>query len=111
MNENKGNKKEVRIAEIHLRNIERIIGTTVESGEAGKFANFLDVDELTQSRLRDIYTQADELRAKAYLTYLLPKHFDRNHIFSFLFNVIIEGMSQEDWEKNNRELNGYSCWR
>ena len=104
MDENKGNKKEVRIAEIHLRNIERIIGTTVKPSEGAKFASFLDVDELTKSRLRDIYTQSDELRAQAYLAYLLPKHVDRSHVFSFLVNVIIGGMSLEDWEKNNREF-------
>ena len=103
MSDNKVGKKAVRIAEIHLKHIEQIIGVEVDANEKAKFASFSDIDELTKSRVRDIYSQSDELRAQAYLIYLLPKNIDRSKVFSFLFEVIIEGMNQEEWKANYNE--------
>jgi len=96
-------KRQVRIAEIHLKHIEQIIGVKVNANEQAKFASFSDIDEVTKSRVRDIYSQSDELRAQAYLIYLLPKNIDRSKVFNFLFSVIIEGMNLEEWEANYDE--------
>ena len=98
MGENKAEKKEVRI--MYLEKIERIIGASVDPNEEGKFASFREVDELTRSRVREIYYKLDELRAKSYLKYFLPKNIDdEGHLFSFLFDVVIDGMDQNEWEK------------
>lgn len=104
MGENKACKKEVRIPEIYLRRIEQVIGAAIDPNDEGKFASFREVDEITKARVRDIYSQVDELRAKAYLTYLLPKGIDRGHVFSFLFDVIIDGMDLDDWERDMERL-------
>ena len=104
MGENKVNKKEVRIPEMYLRKIERVIGASVDPNDEGKFASFREVDEITKSRVRDIYSQIDELRAKAYLSYVLHKNLEREHIFSYLFDVIIDGMGIDDWERDKERL-------
>ncbi|WP_226643251.1 hypothetical protein [Microbulbifer variabilis] len=91
--------KEVRIPPMHLRKIEKVIGVAVSPDEEGKFSSFQEVDELTRSRVREIYYQLDELRAIAYLKYFLPKKLDREHMFSFLSDVIIGGMDQDEWVK------------
>lgn len=104
MGENKVNKKKVRIPEMYLRKIEQVIGAAVDPNDEGKFASFREVDEITKSIVRNICSQIDELRAKAYLNYVLHKSVEREYIFSYLFDVIIDGMSIDDWERDKEKL-------
>ncbi|WP_444896307.1 hypothetical protein [Microbulbifer sp. SSSA005] len=94
----KMNDREVRIPRIYLRKIEKVIGV-VTPDEESKFADFQEVDELTRNRVREIYYQLAELRAEAYLKYLLSRNIDRGHMFSFVLDVIIGGMDQDEWLK------------
>lgn len=104
MPESNANKKEVRIYTVYLRNIERIIGAPVDPNEEGKFANYRDVDELTKSRIRDIFDQSNDLTTRAYLTYLLSDDINPRYLSSFIVDVAIDGMDQDEWEKNKDEL-------
>jgi hypothetical protein len=91
--------KEVRIPETYLRKIEEAIGAKIDAGEQNQFSNYLEVDELTKARAREIYYKVDELRAIFYLKFVLANGVDRSKIFSFLFDVIIGGMDQEVWAR------------
>ena len=100
--ENKADKKPIKI--LYLKEIEKIIATSVDPNDEGKFASFREVDERTRSQVREIYKQLDELRAKSYLKYFLSKNIDHeDHLFSFLFDVIIDGMGQDEWEREIRK--------
>lgn len=93
------NHKEMRILEIYLKKIEEAIGAKLLSGDQGKFPSFLEIDDLTKERAKEIYNKVDELRAMSYLKFVLAQDVDRSKIFSFLFDVIIGGMDQEVWAK------------
>lgn len=96
--EHMANKKPIKI--IYLKEIEKIIATAVDPNDEGKFSSFREIDEITKSHVREIYNQLDELRAKSYLSYFLSKNLDKEgHVFSFLFDVIISGMDQDEWER------------
>ncbi|WP_444902987.1 hypothetical protein ACJJIU_14315 [Microbulbifer sp. CnH-101-E] len=97
---------EVRIHRMHLKKIEKVIGVAVTPVEEGKFSSYQEIDELTRSRVREICHQEDELRAEAYLKYLLSKDLDRGYVFSFIINVIIGGMDQDEWVKKNLGCSG-----
>jgi len=98
MGEIKSDKKEIKI--MYLKKIEQVIDTLVDPSEEGKFSSFREVDDITKSRVRTIYHQLDELRARSYLKYFLPENIDdEGHLFSFLFDVIIDGMDFDEWEK------------
>lgn len=104
MGENKNSKKEIRIPEMYLNKIEQVIGSTLDPNDEGKFSSFRDIDEITTSRVRNICSQIDELRAKAYLNYVLHKSVERGYIFSYLFDVIIDGMGIDDWGRDKERL-------
>ncbi|MBU1554313.1 MAG: hypothetical protein KKA68_19860 [Gammaproteobacteria bacterium] len=108
MCENKVDKKEIRIPEMYLNKIEQVIGAAVDPNDEGKFASFRAVDEITKSIVRNIFFQIDELRAKAYLNYVLHKNVERGYIFSYLFDVIVDGMSIDDWERGKEKLSSSS---
>lgn len=99
--------REIRIPEMYLKKIEKVIGV-IDPNEGGKFASYREVDELTKSRIREIYCQLDELRAESYLKFVLSKDVDRSYIFSFLFDVIIDGMNKDDWEREKENLSSSS---
>ncbi len=100
---NNADKKEVKI--MYLEKIEQVIGEIIDPDDEGKFSSFREVDALTKLRVRKIYNQLDEVRARSYLKFFLPKNIDNEgHLFSFLFDVIIDGMDQDDWERDKEKL-------
>ncbi|HTF97299.1 MAG TPA: hypothetical protein VL995_14270 [Cellvibrio sp.] len=94
---------EIRMPEMYLKKIEKVIGA-IDSSDGGKFASYQEVDGLTKFRIKEIYYQLDELKAESYLKFVLSKQVDRSYIFSFLFDVIIDDMDQNEWEREKETL-------
>ncbi len=99
------NNKEMRIPEIYLKKIEEAIGAKIVLGEQGQFSSFLEIDDLTKARAKQIYEKVDEIRAVSYLKFVLAKDVDHSKIFSFLFDVIISDMDSKVWARE--ELGSY----
>ena len=94
--------RDVRIPEMYLRKIEKIIGEEVNVRDENKFLNFREVDELTKSRLREIYMKENELVADRYLKYLTSKELHK-YTFVFLIEVVVDKMNLDEWI--DKELN------
>lgn len=93
------NNKEIRIPEVYLKKIEEAIGAKILLEEQGRFSSFLEIDDPTKERAKEIYEKVDEIRAISYLKFVLAKDIDRSKIFSFLFDVVIGGMDPNVWAK------------
>lgn len=87
--------KEIRIPDMYLKKIEKVIGT-IDPNDGNKFSSFQEVDALTKARVREICNQLDELKAESYLKFIFSKEVERKHIFSFLVDVIVGGMDQDE---------------